>query len=256
VDGADPTLVNCEFLDNTAVDYGGALSNGWPGYAANHADIRSCTFIGNSAAVGGAIRHAGTSELVVVNSIIWGNSSQIAEDGSVPPVVDYSDVQGGHAGTGNIDADPMCVDGRPQAGSPCLDAGDNNALPTDVADLDDDGNTTEPVPLDLDGNPRALDDPTAPDTGGGDCPIVDMGAYERPGGTTGCCAADITGPAGVPDDNVDALDFLLLIGQWGTPCTGPCEADITGPADAPDGNVDALDYLMLIGQWGSPADCH
>lgn len=256
VDSADPVLANCTFIGNDAVDYGGALNNGWPGYAANHADVRSCTFIGNSAAGGGAIRLAGTSELVVSNSIIWGNTSQIAEDGSVLPVVDYCDVQGGHTGTGNIDADPMCVDGRPQADSPCLDAGDSNALPADVADLDDDGNTTEPLPLDLDGNPRAADDPGAPGTGTGGCPIVDMGAFERPGGAIGCCAADVTGPAGVPDDNVDALDYLLLIAQWGSPCTGSCEADITGPAGAPDGNVDALDYLMLIAQWSSPADCH
>jgi hypothetical protein len=69
------------------------------------------------------------------------------------------------------------------------------------------------------------------------------------------CTADIAGPAGEPDGNVDALDFLILIGQWGTPCTGTCEADITGATDEPDGNVDALDFLELIGQWGSPAAC-
>jgi hypothetical protein len=54
---------------------------------------------------------------------------------------------------------------------------------------------------------------------------------------------------------VDALDFLLLIGQWGSPCVGSCEADITGPAAMPDGNVDSLDYLALIAQWGSPGNC-
>lgn len=71
------------------------------------------------------------------------------------------------------------------------------------------------------------------------------------------CAADITGPdgAGNPDGNVDALDFLLLIAQWGSPCTGSCEADITGPAAQPDGNVDALDFLLLIAQWGTPGNC-
>ena len=69
------------------------------------------------------------------------------------------------------------------------------------------------------------------------------------------CAGDLTGPGGARDGNVDALDFLLLIGQWGSPCVGPCEADMTGPADVPDGNVDTFDYLLLIGQWGSPAFC-
>jgi probable HAF family extracellular repeat protein len=57
------------------------------------------------------------------------------------------------------------------------------------------------------------------------------------------------------DGSVDALDFLALIGQWGSPCTGTCEADITGPAGAPDGDVDALDYLLLIAQWGMPGEC-
>jgi hypothetical protein len=69
------------------------------------------------------------------------------------------------------------------------------------------------------------------------------------------CAGDITGPGDEPDGNVDALDFLALIAQWGTPCAGPCDADITGPGALPDGNVDSLDYLLLIAQWGTPAHC-
>jgi hypothetical protein len=79
-------------------------------------------------------------------------------------------------------------------------------------------------------------------------------------GPTACtetCLADITGPTpGVPDGNVDALDILLMISEWGSPCEPPCMADITGPTPGvPDGNVDALDYLMLISQWGNPAVC-
>jgi hypothetical protein len=69
------------------------------------------------------------------------------------------------------------------------------------------------------------------------------------------CLADITGPKGESDGNVDALDYLLVIAEWGTPCGGTCAADITGPAEVPDGNVDALDFLLLIAQWGSPGNC-
>jgi hypothetical protein len=70
------------------------------------------------------------------------------------------------------------------------------------------------------------------------------------------CPADITGPAGAPDGNVDALDVLVLIAQWGSPCSAPCTADITGSvAGVPDGNADALDYLLLVAQWGTPANC-
>jgi Dockerin type I domain len=70
----------------------------------------------------------------------------------------------------------------------------------------------------------------------------------------GQCEADITGARSAPDGNVDALDFLALIAQWGsTTCaTAPCSADLTGPAGVPDGAVDALDFLLLIAQWSSP----
>jgi hypothetical protein len=74
----------------------------------------------------------------------------------------------------------------------------------------------------------------------------------------GTCPADITGAGGpgVPDGNIDSLDFLLLIAQWGSPCVGTCEADITGATPlVPDGNVDSLDFLLLIGQWGNPGNC-
>ena len=52
------------------------------------------------------------------------------------------------------------------ANSPCIDAGDNDAVPADIT-------------TDIDGLLRFFDDPdTDPDTGNGTAPIVDMGAYE------------------------------------------------------------------------------
>jgi predicted outer membrane repeat protein len=94
--------------------------------------------------------------------------------------INYSCVQGwtgSLCGTGNINADPCFVDAdandfRLLYDSPCIDAGDNNSVPNDIADLDNDGNTAEPIPYDLDGHPRLVD---------GDCNdsnVVDMGAYE------------------------------------------------------------------------------
>jgi hypothetical protein len=60
-------------------------------------------------------------------------------------------------GTGNIDLDPLFedADGRLSCDSPCIDAGDNAAVPADIT-------------TDLDGNPRICSD------------VVDMGAYEWP----------------------------------------------------------------------------
>lgn len=94
---------------------------------------------------------------------------------------------------GNLDVDPLFVDadgpdGNPLtladndwrlgAGSPGLDAGDNAEVSMDLLDLDGDANLLEPLPFDLDGGPRFVDDP-APDSGSGTTPLVDLGAYER-----------------------------------------------------------------------------
>jgi hypothetical protein len=84
---------------------------------------------------------------------------------------------------GNIDMDPLFV--NPTNGdftllpnSPCIDAADNTAVPADIADVDSDGDTDEPLPWDISGNPRFIDQPEVPDTGNGTVPIVDMGAFE------------------------------------------------------------------------------
>jgi len=101
--------------------------------------------------------------------------------------VTYSDVEGGNwddrtpVWENNIEVNPNFVASsnyRLDAGSSCIDAGDNTELPDDLADLDHDLNTTEEVPYDLDGNPRRFDDTLVADTGNGTAPIVDMGAYE------------------------------------------------------------------------------
>ena len=65
------------------------------------------------------------------------------------------------------------------SGSFCIDAGDAQVLPPEAFDLHGDGDTSEPWPLDLLGNPRVVDDPSVPDTGAGPPPHIDLGAYER-----------------------------------------------------------------------------
>lgn len=71
----------------------------------------------------------------VMNSIIWGNQpTQIA--GTVTANVEWSDVQGGYAGTGNIDLDPQ-IDLTSEycvllSSSPCIDAGNPDPMYFDV----------------------------------------------------------------------------------------------------------------------------
>jgi hypothetical protein len=61
-------------------------------------------------------------------------------------------------------------DVRLATGSACIDTGDNSALPTDVGDVNGNGDTTEVLPWDLDNRPRVVN------------ATVDMGAYEYQGG--------------------------------------------------------------------------
>jgi hypothetical protein len=206
---SSPTMINCIFSGNAAtLSYGGAVSN----ISGGTTTLVNCTLSGNFAqAYGGAIYcgHLGHTT-TLSNSIAWGNT--VAQEpyygidiyiGTMGTLqVDYSDVGfisnlgGTYIAGPNIAADPNFVrdpndggDGwgtgsddfgnlRLTLGSPCLDAADNDNVPADTNDLDNDGNTTEPIPFDLDGSPRFVDHPLIPDTGNGTPPIVDMGAYE------------------------------------------------------------------------------
>ena len=82
-------------------------------------------------------------------------------------VTRYSDVYGGTAGTGNIDADPLFSDPGAgiftlSAGSPCIDAADGDLAPA----------------TDVNGSSRVDDPNTTPNMGFGTPDFVDMGAYE------------------------------------------------------------------------------
>jgi predicted outer membrane repeat protein len=190
-DKSSPTLINVAFSGNSASWGGGGMANE---YLCNPTLI-NVTFSGNSAAGDGGAMDNSESSATLTNCVLWGNSSsdgsQISNVYSNPSVT-YSLVKGGYPGTGNLSADPLFVDAdgsdntvgtlddnlRLQLASPAIDAGDNSAVPADSTDLDGDGDTTEPLPLDMAGNPRFIDIADKADTGNGTAPIVDVGAYE------------------------------------------------------------------------------
>ncbi len=167
-----PKFTNCLFYDNVAGEGGVSLSiYGVPTFL-------NCTFADNEATIGaGGTVFDEYGKATVKNSIFWGNTA--ASEGNQiynSPIrgttsVINSDIQGGFAGTGNIDADPLFL--NPITGdydipgtSPCYNAGVDANLPNDVGDLDWNTDTTLPLPRDLEGVARRAS------------VNVDMGAYE------------------------------------------------------------------------------
>ncbi|QDV04740.1 hypothetical protein Poly30_02330 [Planctomycetes bacterium Poly30] len=99
---------------DTFSDGGGAI------YGA--ADIVHCTFVNNVANPGDPGAVGGTGS-ILENCIVRGQPGSIGSASAT-----YSNVEGGAAGTGNFDADPLfwssLSDVRLLPGSPCIDSGD------------------------------------------------------------------------------------------------------------------------------------
>jgi hypothetical protein len=88
--------------------------------------------------------HGNGTIAYLTNNIFWGDSlvPQIGVDGYNSVYVNYSNIRGGYAGTGNINADPLFVDSANgdyslSWNSPCIDAGDP------ASPLDQDGSRAD-----------------------------------------------------------------------------------------------------------------
>jgi len=137
-------LDNCLINDNSAGERGGGI------YAILFFDLtmNSCTISGNSARnLGGAIFKGTQYDMTMTNCILWANTPEEIY-ANVPPIITYSDIQGGYQGEGNINADPCFADAnnedyhlksevgrwdansqtwiKDDVNSPCIDAGDPN----------------------------------------------------------------------------------------------------------------------------------
>jgi len=178
--GSSPTVINCVFRENSAGEDGGGVYvnesrpvvtnciftgnsaelTGGGMYTVNGSTplVTNCTFSGNSAMKSGGSLFNNRGNPTLSNCILWGNSaSDASEIGNheSTPIIRYSNIAGGYKGDGNIASDPLFRDEslRLLPDSPCIDAGDNSALPVSIK-------------TDLDTNPRIANE------------IVDMGAYE------------------------------------------------------------------------------
>jgi len=169
MDRSNVILINCIFSGNSADENGGGM------YCEGSCptNIVNCTFSKNSAqeeggglyiplppvTSGGLSAKDDDDKCKITNCIFWENwPQQIVDLSGFRLAASYSDVQGGWAGEGSIDADPCFVDAENGdyhllADSPCIHAGDPNYI-------------AEPNETDLDGKPRVI---------GG---RIDMGAYE------------------------------------------------------------------------------
>jgi len=204
--GASSNCTNCVFSGNSAVDSDPSDGNVGRGGAIYRGagTLSNCTFSGNVASNAGGVQDNDAAGPTFTNCILWGNQAAVGGTSQIrgASTVTYSIIQGGWVGTGNVNADPLFVrnpedgldnqwgtedddygDLRLGPGSPGIDAGSNDAVAADDADLDCDGNRLEATPLDLNGSPRFVDDALAPDCPHapgtcGDAPIVDMGPYE------------------------------------------------------------------------------
>ncbi|MEE9296831.1 MAG: choice-of-anchor Q domain-containing protein, partial [Phycisphaerae bacterium] len=215
--GSSSQYVNCEFVENRANQNGGAISNGsatslfvnclFVGNRAgqqggaihlfNQGDLTlaNCTLSANHADIQGGGIYADSGTSTVANCVFFSDSADEDAEIAGDTTVTFSLVQGGFAGIGNIDADPIFVrdpdDGGDGFGddpsTPDVDEGANDDL-GDLRLLVDspaiDVGSNEAVldmSTDLDGANRIIDG----DSDGS--PVVDIGAYEFiPASTEDC----------------------------------------------------------------------
>lgn len=230
----DTDIINCLFSGNEAPD--GVIYSESPDMS-----LINCSLSGNAGSTLQSEYGAATS---LDNCILWGNESAITACGGCPVTVNYSIIQGGYAGTGNLDIDPLFVsqppvglglmgDLRLQACSPALDAASDNVNDTQY---------------DLAGNDRRFD--AIP--GGSQ---IDMGAYEHQTGFAAVCrnqtvSVDETGSA--------SLDVSLLDGgMQGCP---PLSFDVDGETvltfDCDDVPLSPFTYTVSVSDAnGSQGTC-
>ncbi len=188
-----PNIINTVIVKNTA-DQGGGI---W--CRSTNPIITNCTLANNP--LGHALYAHGTNP-AVTNCIVWGNRpAQLKEAFNGNINATYCDVEGGWAGTGNIDMNPqfegreMTNDYHIKPNSPAINTG------TD---------TTPSLPLDdRDSNPRPYL-----------TTWIDMGAYEFQGQNTHYVTT--TTPSSVTTNSASSGGTILCTGCMPVTAKGVC----------------------------------
>ncbi|MEH6647840.1 beta strand repeat-containing protein [Sulfitobacter sp.] len=238
------TLINVTIHNNSASTSGGGITSFDP----NNLTILNSTITNNSAgsAGGGIFQNSGhNGSLTIINSVIAGNTAGTAgtEDvsaeasatvtatnsffGTTVANIDTltSNIQnGGDAGLG------MLADngGTTQTlailqGSALIGAGNATLLPTDTQDIDGDMNTAEDLPLDANGNARAIG-------------TLDIGATEFNGEIVVDTLSDVE-DGDFSAGNLSLREALSLVSDGGT---------ITFAAGITGGSTAGLDDGVIV----------
>ena len=129
-----------QLVKNNVIARNKALSGGGLEFYTETATTRAPNMLNNTVtsneptgADGGGIHIRGPWTPIIQNSIVWGNggSNQISGSGNVQ----YSDVEGGYSGNGNIDVNPRLADTLSFSlsdTSQCVDAGNPDPLFNDI----------------------------------------------------------------------------------------------------------------------------
>lgn len=223
--GGTATYTNCLIAGNTASFGFGSVLFMQSGAAAT---FINCTIVGNGNL--GVALYNNNLPLTLSNCIVRNVGSEVHSPATVTAA--YSNIEGGLAGTGNIDAAPVFVDAvvgdySLASGSPGIDAGSNALVPLGVT-------------VDLASNPRFVDDPGAADTGVGPAPIVDMGAYERQVAPPTLCPGDAN-----RDGIVNFADVTSVLSNFGFSGAPGIPGDANG-----DGAVTFADITNVLSNFG------
>lgn len=251
--------MNCVFVGNSA-QQGGVM-----GVFGRSVTLTNSTMVANRSSFGRTIASYDDGNKCAVNldnCIIWNGGDEFYKPNNSVFTLNSCDVsiEWDGPGAGNFSSDPLFVrtpndggdgwgddpstseigdpsnddfgDLRLRFGSPCLDAGNTVAVLPDTADLDGDGNLSEPTPVDLAGVNRFVDIPGIPG-------VIDMGAYEF---------QSIPGDLN-HDWVVNLIDLGRLSEVWKRTDCGPANENCGGADLDRDGDVDLKDGCIFANHW-------